>query len=228
MRWETDLVQDIRLGDHRDDLDWPYEWIGHSTTGKHYFTGILPEFQLWNTDGTGRDFSDANSNALREKLLERKDQIKCIIEIGVCREALDQLDSTSTGIFFQNKHKHTQYIGIDKRELRSLNHRSKNIEVVRADSSDISRIKKRLVAKEIESVDFLMIDGWHSINQVLLDWEYTQWLSDDGIVAFHDTAYHPGPNLFLKYLNRDTWNVEENVCSHIKNDFGLGFAWRKK
>jgi len=59
---------------------------------------------------------------------------------------------------------------------------------------------------------------------VLIDWEYTELLSQDGIVGFHDTSAHPGPYWFMKNLNTEKWNVEENVCPA---DHGVGFASKK-
>jgi len=72
--------------------------------------------------------------------------------------------------------------------------------------------------------DFIFIDGWHSINQVLADWEYTNLLTDGGIVGFHDTSCHPGPHNFIKSLDKSKWDVIENCCPQ---DWGIGFARKK-
>lgn len=224
MRWEQDLVKDIRLGDYRDDLDWPCDWINQDTKGKNHFEGLLPEFELWQPE---HDFSDANREKLKELFLQRRDHTNCIVEIGVCREYRTTAN-TSTGVFFDNKLQKTHYIGIDIRDLRSLESRSRNIKLFRMDSSDISRVERYMNGEGIKQIDFLMIDGWHGINQVLKDWEYTKFLAEDGIVAFHDTAYHPGPYLFINALDNSKWHVVHNACSDNKKDFGIGFAWRKK
>ena len=76
----------------------------------------------------------------------------------------------------------------------------------------------------VTNFGFIFIDGWHSINAVLTEWDYTQLLAQDGIVGWHDTTQHPGPHYFVKALNRDKWHVEENVCP---TNHGIGFAWRK-
>ena len=76
----------------------------------------------------------------------------------------------------------------------------------------------------MQQLDFIFIDGWHSINQVYKDWDYTQLLHPKGIVVFHDTSAHPGPALFIRHLNKDKWVVHENLCP---KDFGLGYCYRK-
>jgi predicted O-methyltransferase YrrM len=76
----------------------------------------------------------------------------------------------------------------------------------------------------ITEFGFIFIDGWHSINQVLTDWEYTALLSPNGIVGLHDVSSHPGPNSVIKAINKDIWEVEENTCPY---DHGVGFAWKK-
>ena len=75
----------------------------------------------------------------------------------------------------------------------------------------------------ITQFDFIFIDGWHSINAVMTEWEYTRLLSPTGIVGFHDTNYHPGPKEFVDAINQEKWNVAK-VCP---DDYGISFAWRK-
>jgi hypothetical protein len=108
-----------------------------------------------------------------------------------------------------------------------LDDTEKNIYTIKTSSSNIEQVMDFIRSKGVDKIDYLFIDGDHSINQVLTEWEYTQWLADEGIVGFHDTAVHPGPHMFVKYLNRDEWEVIENACSDNDNDYGVGFAWRK-
>jgi hypothetical protein len=58
----------------------------------------------------------------------------------------------------------------------------------------------------------------------LRDWEYTNLLTDNGIVGFHDVSCHPGPYYFVKNLNRDKWLVGENCCPY---DWGVSFVSKK-
>ena len=69
-------------------------------------------------------------------------------------------------------------------------------------------LPKILMEHGEDSFDFIFIDGWHSINQVLDDWKFTEFLAEGGIVGFHDTNTHPGPMLFVDNLNPDKYIVE--------------------
>ncbi len=71
--------------------------------------------------------------------------------------------------------------------------------------------------------DFVFIDGWHSINQILQDWEYTKLLAPGGVVGIHDTTGHPGPWFLINNLNPSRWQVEPNLCP---DDYGLGYCRR--
>jgi len=71
-------------------------------------------------------------------------------------------------------------------------------------------------------IDYLFIDGWHSILQVLVDWEYTRAVKD-GIICFHDTNYHPGPKRFIEKLNLDRFSVEKKCPL----DYGITLIRRK-
>ena len=114
-------------------------------------------------------------------------------------------------------------MGIDKESKTFLDDAGKRIHTIQADSGDIDQNIEKMKELGIEELDFIFIDGWHSVNQVHKDWEYTKILSKNGIVGFHDTNEHPGPNLFMKALNTDLWDVEM-LC---KSDWGVGFARRK-
>ncbi len=77
----------------------------------------------------------------------------------------------------------------------------------------------------IKEIDFLFIDGWHSINMVINDWLYTEKLSKNGIVGFHDTNRHPGPFYVFEA-------IDENLYYKYKyfeelEDWGISFAIKK-
>ena len=70
---------------------------------------------------------------------------------------------------------------------------------------DSSRLKE---LHEMNNLDFVFIDGYHSFRQVLIDFNQVQdSLTDDAIIAFHDTS---------PKLNNDEWVAErrEFVYSH--------------
>lgn len=197
-KWSQDLIKDIRDFTFNDDND----------------------------DMTQRcsvEASDCNRNALQEQFFKVRDCCKAILEIGVCRNG----DQSFTHVFLKNKRPETVYIGVDINDKSFLDDPSRNIFTIQSDSSDYNRIVEFCRSKGVEQLDFIFIDGWHSINQVMRDWEFTNLLGDRGIVGFHDTAYHYGPNRFVNNLNTERWHVIPNACNHTTDDYGIGFAWKK-
>lgn len=199
MKWQQDLIRDIRTHTGFDNID-----------------GALPHPSGY--DGR-QEFSDCNRQNLLDYFLRVKDQCRAILEIGVCRNG----DSSSTHVFLQNKPDNCAYVGIDLDDKSFLNNSDKKIHTIQSNSSNIEDNYRTIAQLGITEFDFIFIDGWHSINQVLTDWEYTKWLSDHGIVGFHDVSCHPGPCYFIKALNTDLWTVVINTCP---NDWGIGFAWK--
>jgi len=203
MKWKQDLLKDIRFNDHRDDADNGY--IKRETPHSSW---------------PHEEFTDCNRNALRKKFLSIKDRCRAILEIGVARNK----ENSSSFVFINNKLPETKYIGIDIENKNFLDNPSQNVFTIKNDSRKIEENMDKINALGIREFDFIFIDGFHSVNHVLTEWEYTKWLSKDGIVGFHDTAEHPGPFLFIRNIDTQKWNVEVNSCP---NDWGIGFAWSK-
>jgi hypothetical protein len=198
MQWNTDLVIDIRTHSPFDEID-----------------GC--------TKNCPREITEGNKAALLSYFSRVKPYCKSILEIGVNRNGQDSF----TQILLKNKLKETAYLGVDIVEKTFLNNKDENIYTIRENSSNIDVVMKYANSIGITQFDFIFIDGNHSINQVLNDWEYTKYLSGAGIVGFHDTAYHYGPNKFINNLNLDIWNVTPNACDNDADDLGIGFAWKK-
>lgn len=199
MKWETDLIKDIRTGTEFDDIDYP---------SQHPL------------EYSGLEITDCNRNALLEYFLKNKDNVESILEIGIGRNQ----DGSFAHIFFKNKNEDTKYIGIDIEDRSWLVDCGENIFTIEGDSSNYDENVEIFKMMGVEKFDFIFIDGWHSINQVLRDWEYTNLLADGGIVGFHDVTCHPGPYYFINSLDENKWNVEKNCCP---GDWGIGFACKK-
>ena len=205
-KWKEDLSYDIRTNSDWDNKDGDPR-IPH--------TG-------WS------EVTAANREVFKERFLRVKDYCSCILEIGISRNGADSF----TNVLLDNKNKETVYIGIDIDDKNYLNNVENNVYTIRNSSSNVEENMKLI--NEIfdkcnvqrRQFDFIFIDGWHSINQCLIDWEYTSILGENGIVGLHDTAYHPGPKAFMNALNFDKWIVEQNVIE-TKDDWGIGFAWKK-
>lgn len=199
MKWEQDLVKDIRTGTPFDDAD-----------------GGVPHPRGY--DGR-QEFSDCNRANLEQYFMRIRDNCRAILEIGVCRNGGD----SSTHVFLNNKREDCVYVGIDLDDKSFLDNAERHIHTIKNTSSDIEGNMAKIREFGVDKFDFIFIDGWHSINQCYLDWEYTQWLSDLGIVGFHDVSCHPGPYAFIRALDTDKWTVITNTCP---DDWGIGFAWK--
>ena len=204
MKWQEDLIKDIRTNSSYDDADG---------NDDNLISRDIPGDYTW------REFSAGNREALAEYFLKTKDTCRAILEIGVARNR----EESSCHMFLSNKKDETTYVGIDIDDKSFLNDASKNIFTIQNSSSDYENNIEKIKSFGVTELDFIFIDGWHSINQVLADWEYTKLLSANGIVALHDISEHPGPYHFIRNLNKDVWNVDLRCL----NDWGIGFVWKK-
>ena len=158
-----------------------------------------------------------------QKALSQKEKI-VIVEIGVHRAAFDD-EHSSTKVFLDNKRPQDIYIGIDIEEKKQLQDSSKNIFTLQARSEDKNTVLRFLKEHHVDKIDLFMIDGYHSINQVYKEWEYTELLSEDGMVLFHDTNGHPGPYFVLQSIDTDMYDVYKYFTDIL--DYGMGVAVRK-
>jgi hypothetical protein len=223
MKCLNDLTKDIRFFDQRDDHDWMAD-----SNQKSFYEEIeyIPTTVTHPETGEVQTMTECNLSSLKEQFYKIKNTCKCILEIGVdCN--MTPTERTSTRVFLDNKNSDTFYFGLDINNKKYLDNSEKNIITIQENSSNIENVMKVINSYGIEKIDFLFIDGWHSINQVMKEWEYTKYISDNAIIGFHDTFMHPGPNLFLKYLDTEKWNVIENSCYNPGKDFGIGFVWKK-
>lgn len=198
-KWQEDLLSDIRTGN--DNFDWR---DGPESIDGHPWDAISGAFGY---------------AAVLKKFLEKKDTCFSILEIGVNVHGF-------TEIFTTQKNLETVYIGIDIENREYLNNVEKNIYTIERTSEAYDENLARINEIGVTQFDFIYIDGLHSINHVLHDWEYSRLLAPGGIIGFHDTRFHPGPKRFLQALNKDTWNIEENACANDL-DWGVGFVWKK-
>jgi len=201
MQWKNDLIKDIRVNNCNDDVDGPFDFLTH-----------IPKTIT-------QEFSECNHKALEESLLKCGEHLKYILEIGVCRNGSDS--STHTIIKTISKNPNSIYLGVDLEDKSFLNDTQKGIHTIKENSSNYNSVLSKLNSLGVNEIDYLLIDGWHSINQVLRDWEYTKILRRGGVVAFHDVTSHPGPFFFIKNLDKNIWEVFENLCVM---DHGFGYA----
>lgn len=173
----------------------------------------------WPGEGwDGREFSDCNQKELLRVL--NKVKPKAILEIGVSRLTTNKYENTSTAIFLNHKDKDCIYIGVDIDDKSYL--KGENVYTLKEDSANIEQVINFTRYKGVESFDFIFIDGWHSINQVMKEWEYRHYLNEGGVIGLHDTNYHPGPVHLLTQVGG--WKVEK--CCLL--DWGITFLYDNK
>jgi len=220
-KWKKDLIKDIRFDDEVDnERDYPFgKWIGTKQQ-------------------QGPEFSACNRKELARSFLSISQKCKVIVEIGVCKVPAPPTDDwesflrrqplfargTSTYVFLNNKRDETLYLGIDLEDKTFLDDPYKNIHTLQTNSVNYDEVVNKLKELGVDTIDYLFIDGWHSINQVYKDWEYTSLLSETGIVGFHDTTVHPGPSMFTENLNPDIWDVQ----TYCPDDNGISFVTKKQ
>ena len=191
----NDLKFDIRKYDGYDDRDEPRVW-GHVNH---------PEF------------TKDNQKALTQAIAAAGN-IQNILEIGVCRNGSE----SSTHILINSLPEIGQYLGVDIEDKSFL--RKDRIHTIQTTSSNFIAVQDLLKSKNMLPLDFVFIDGWHSINQVLDDWKYTQLLRPGGVVALHDTTRHPGPLEIMKAIDPEYWIIIDNLCPQ---DHGFSYAIKK-
>lgn len=144
-----------------------------------------------------------------------------VVEIGVSRNGM----ASFTQALLQNKPDHVKYLGIDINDKTYLDDKEKNIYTIKESSSNRQTVKDYMKEIGMEKISLLFIDGWHSLNQVINDWMFTELLSEDGIVVFHDTNYHPGPAVFIEAIDHSQYRVEKHFSN--QDDYGMAIAYKK-
>ena len=201
---EKYLVEDIRLNNEDDD-------------------GDFLNLEINPFDFVKNEFSLCNQSSLREIFNSVKNQVNVIVEIGVARVTESQTyEQTSTSVFLKDKKESAIYLGIDIEDKSSLSKLGSNIFTLQARSESYDIVKNKLEHLKITQIDFLFIDGWHSINQVISELWYVDFMKSGGIIGFHDTNYHPGPSKVVEKLNPEIFEVKK-YCEGY-NDWGISFA----
>lgn len=203
------LVKEIRTFNETDDLDYDLT----------YYHNKFPGISLDLKHTQKFEFSDWNRSQLKFNFDKVVSDAKAILEIGVCRND----GKSSTWVFLNSKNKDTFYFGVDIEDKSFLDNESENVFTLKTSSSNTEEIMSFVKSKGIDKFDFIFIDGWHSINQVLDDWKFVEFLAPNGIIGFHDTNIHPGPLLFVDNLDPEKFNVEKKCTTYLV-DFGISFV----
>lgn len=207
---QNDLISEIRTFTDVDDQELNLNFFIKKHDMRFYPQLTVPT-----------EFSDCNKSQLIKYFKKVAPHAKAILEIGVHRNGGD----SSTWCFLNYKNKETFYFGIDIVDKSFLNDEENNIYTLQENSSNTEKIMNFVKSTGVEKFDFIFIDGYHSINQVLDDWKFTEYLAEGGIVGFHDTNMHTGSMLFVDHLNPAKYNIEK-CCKTWMLDWGISFVSR--
>ena len=136
------------------------------------------------------EVTDGNLAVVREVVAEMKARngLHAILEIGVNRNG----ERSMSRILMDERPTECHYLGVDIDDKSYLDDPERLTYTIQCSSSEQYLVRDKLRAMGVGILDLLFIDGWHSVNQCVNDWRYTDLLSEDGVVILHDTNSHPG------------------------------------
>lgn len=168
-----------------------------------------------------REVSPADHSVVEEAIKDH--MTHAIVEIGV-GGIHRPLEGSFTELLLAKKPDEIPYLGIDCEDKTYLRNEAKKVFTVTAFSNEQQKIRECMKSIGIEEISILFIDGFHSVNAVINDWQYTDMLADGGIVIFHDTNYHPGPKVFIHAIDEQLYRIER--CCQEVDDYGVAIAYK--
>jgi hypothetical protein len=143
-----------------------------------------------------------------------------IMEIGIGQKKRYKFTSTAT--ILNTKGDAVIYVGIDAENREWLLGKKPNIFLYQNLSTNVfEKINKK------KYVDLLHIDGSHSVNGILIDWQFSQLVKDTGMILLHDIKAHPGPRLLVDAIDRDIYTVHKLFLDNPL-DFGMAVIYKKE
>lgn len=146
-----------------------------------------------------------------------------IVEIGVWRDP-NSKTMTSTQLFLEKKKDTTHYLGIDIQDRPHVRNHRPNCEILIMDSGNIPFITRYIQEKYKKPIDFLFIDGLHSLEQVQKELALIYSVRKGGVIGFHDISAHCGPNMWMQSFDKEKFDVHTLRDTH---DWGIGFLVKK-
>lgn len=170
-----------------------------------------------------QEFSKKNQAVLAE-VVKSLPNANLFVEIGV--ERRPNSPTCSTQILLGGRPDGCAYAGIDLRDCAYLNQPLKNMRFIRTDCRNQKAINTVLDELHPE-IDLLFIDGDHSVEWCLTDWQLVNRLAVGGAVVLHDTNVHPGPLALLDAVDPEYFDVQIH-CQDDPNDWGIAVLRLKK
>lgn len=185
------LKYEVRYASAADDLDW-------MDCEHNYMHTVIQN-----------EFSQQNGDILVSCIekLKAKSSFNTVMEIGVQRSG----ELSSTCRLMAVKPQETLYLGVDikNQSIDTVHKPHLNAHGLTSDSGDYPYVCENLDRLGMKGLDLLIIDGYHSINQLYKDFRYAERLSAGGMVFFHDTNYHPGPKTLLDCVDPKVFNISK-------------------
>ena len=190
--------------------------------GLRYFPSLEPDYSNdKDSPGFGNvnspEVTDDNRNLIRKIVRELGSNLNAVMEIGVNRN----LELSMSQILINNRPKGSFYLGVDLEDKSYLDNINSNTYTLKCDSNDQDTVRKFLLSKNITEIDLLLIDGWHSVNTCVNDWQYADLLSKNGIVLLHDTNSHPGPIALFEAINDELFFKERHFAGYRDNGIAV-------
>jgi hypothetical protein len=146
-----------------------------------------------------------------------------IVEIGVWRDPNSQT-MTSTQLFLEKKKDTTHYLGIDIQDRPHVRNYKPNCEILVMDSGNTPFISRYIQEKYQKPIDFLFIDGLHTLEQVQKELALIYSVKKGGVIGFHDISVHCGPNMWMQAFDPEKFEIHKFCDTH---DWGIGFLVKK-
>jgi len=166
------------------------------------------------------EVSDANLDVVRSVVQALGTNLLAALEIGVNRNG----DRSMSRVIMDERPKGSFYFGVDIEDKSYLDNESENTYTIRTSSADRALILDRMRQLGVGLLDLIMIDGWHSVNMCVNDWQFTERLTDHGVVILHDTNTHPGCVALFEAVDENLW-IKQRFC--LEDDFGIA-TFRKR
>jgi len=160
------------------------------------------------------EVSDCNLAIVQQVMSELGPNLAAALEIGVNRNG----DRSMSRIIMDQRPVGSFYLGVDIEDKSYLDDASANTWTIRCSSSERERVTDKMRSNGVGLLDLIFIDGWHSVNQCVNDWQFTERLTDHGTVVLHDTNYHPGCIALFEAVDETLW-IKQRYCT--ENDFGI-------
>jgi hypothetical protein len=177
----------------------------------------------WGSKDCVYEIQDVDRGFIMEFLSKHKNQFRTIVEIGVCRR---NLETSWTKYFIELKHLDCFYIGVDANDKSFLNNVQNKVYTIKAWSSELDGVLQ-FIEKTTgrKKIDLLFVDGNHSIQATYNDFRYVQYLSDGGVVLFHDVSVHPA-GLVFDAIDDKLFRKEKMFLHHPQSS-GVGIAYKR-